>query len=151
MNEKDLLHESSDESDATLRITASDSEGRVAIPIVEERLIIDKLVEETGVVRVRKTTTEHPETVRFESIRETVEVERVPIGRFVDGPVETRQEGETTVIPVLEEVVVVETRLRLREEIRITRKRTTESVEQTVVLRKEEAVVEREAPNPKEK
>ena len=142
MDDKDLLDEQ----------TASDADrnadGRVVIPIVEESLLIDKRVEETGVVRIRKTVTEHPETVVVDSTRETVEVERIPMDRFVDGPVETRQEGDTTVISVVEEVVVTETRLKLREEIRITRKRSTESVEKTVVLRKEEAVVERESLNP---
>ena len=135
-------------ADAIERVAQSETEARIVIPIVEERLTVEKRTEETGVVRIHKSTTEHPETVRFETTRETVVVERVPIDRIVDGPVETRQEGETTVIPVYEEVVVVEKKLRLREEIRITRKRTTEADEKTVVLRKEEAVVERDASNP---
>jgi stress response protein YsnF len=40
-------------------------------------------------------------------------------------------------------VVVVEKRLRLTEEVRITRKRSTDRAEERVTLRREEAVVER--------
>jgi hypothetical protein len=53
-----------------------------------------------------------------------VTVERVPVNRLIDAPVETRQEGETTVIPVIEEVLTIQKRLFLKEEVRITRKRT---------------------------
>ena len=133
---------------ANERTADSGLSDRMVLPIVEERLRIDKRTEETGVVRIHKNVTERSETVRFETTDESVVVERVPVDRIVEGPVETRQEGDTTVIPVLEEVVVVEKRLRLIEEVRITRTRTTAPNERTVVLRKEEVVVERETPNP---
>ncbi len=55
---------------------------------------------------------------------EEVSVERVPVNRIIDGPAQTRQEGDTTVIPVVEEVITIQKRLFLREEVRITRKRT---------------------------
>jgi hypothetical protein len=55
---------------------------------------------------------------------EDVSVERVPINRIITGPAQTRQEGDTTIIPVVEEVITIQKRLLLREEVRITRKRT---------------------------
>jgi hypothetical protein len=55
---------------------------------------------------------------------EDVTVERVPVNRFINGPAQTRQEGDTTIIPVVEEVITIQKRLLLREEVRITRKRT---------------------------
>jgi stress response protein YsnF len=67
----------------------------------------------------------------------------VPVGRWVEGPVPVRLEGETTIITLLEEVVVVEKRLRATEEIRITKRRTTQRTTERVTLRREEAVVER--------
>lgn len=118
----------------------------VVIPLAEETLTVGKQIEETGVVRVHKHTTEQTETVRVDTTQETVSVERVPVERFLDAPVEVRQEGDTMIVPVLEEVVVVEKRLLLREEVRITRTRTTVPREETVVLRKEEAVIERDEP-----
>jgi len=45
------------------------------------------------------------------------------------------QEGDTTIIPVVEEIVVVERRLVLKEEVRIRRVRTKEQHQETVVLR----------------
>jgi hypothetical protein len=55
---------------------------------------------------------------------EEVNVERVPVNRIIAGPAQTRQEGDTTIIPVVEEVITLQKRLLLREEVRITRKRT---------------------------
>ena len=55
---------------------------------------------------------------------EDVGVERVSINRIVDEHPETWQDGDTTVIPVVEEVLVVQKRLLLKEEIRITKRRT---------------------------
>ncbi len=116
------------------------------LEVVQERLAVGRRVEETGIVTIHKTVSERPETVRTDAVHETVSVETVPVGRFVDGPPEVRQEGDTTVVPVLEEVIVVEKRLRLREEVRITRTRTTVPFEETVMLRQEEIVVERDEP-----
>jgi stress response protein YsnF len=59
-----------------------------------------------------------------------------------EAPVPVRQEGLTTIITLLEEVVV-EKRLRATEEVRITKRRTTRQASQHVTLRREEAVVER--------
>lgn len=54
---------------------------------------------------------------------EDVTVDRTPVNRLLDGPAETRQEGDVTIIPVTEEVFTVQKRLLLKEEIRITRRR----------------------------
>ena len=117
------------------------------IPVVEERLVIDREVHETGVVRVKKSPVERTETVRVMTVEETVDVERVPVNRLLDGPIEVRQEGDVTIVPVMEEVAVVEKRLMLREEIRITRKRTQVPHEETVTLRSEEVTIERNKPD----
>ena len=76
---------------------------------------------------------------------ETLEVERVAIGRWIEAPAGIRQEGDTTVYPVVEEVLVVEKRLRLVEEVRVTRRWDTRQVRETVSLRREEILVERDA------
>lgn len=70
---------------------------------------------------------------------ETIEVERVPLERWVEGPgpVPVRQEGGTTIVTLLEEVVVVEKRLRATEEVRITKRRDVEKSSQSVTLRRE--------------
>jgi uncharacterized protein (TIGR02271 family) len=115
----------------------------VVVPVVEEELRVGKRVVETGRVRVTKTVHEHEEVVDEPLMREEYDVERVPIDEFVDGPVGPRREGETLIVPVLEEVLVVEKRLVVREELRITRKRTEERKPQRVKLLSEEVSVER--------
>ncbi len=113
------------------------------VPVVEEQALVRKRRKVTGAVRVRTVVREAEEVVEEPFLVERVEVERVPVGRWVEGPVETRQEGDTTIIPVLEEVVVVERRLRLVEEVRVTKRRRVETASERVALRREEVVVER--------
>ena len=116
---------------------------REVIPLVEERAVILKRKKLTGGLRVRTVVRESEKVIDQPLTTDAVEVERVPLDRWVEAPVPTRQEGETTIITLLEEVVVVEKRLRATEEVRITRRRTTRQASQQVTLRREEAVVER--------
>ena len=116
---------------------------REVIPLVEERAVILKRKKLTGGLRVRTVVRESEEVIDQPLTTDEIEVERVPVDRWVEAPVPIRQEGETTIITLLEEVVVVEKRLRATEEVRITRRRTTRQAAQHVTLRREEAVVER--------
>jgi uncharacterized protein (TIGR02271 family) len=116
---------------------------RDVISIVEERAAILKRRTLTEGVRVRTVVREEEATVEEPVATEEVEVERVPLGTWVDAPVPVRQEGDTTIITLVEEVVVVEKRLRATEEVRITKRQDIERSAQTVTLRREEAVVER--------
>ena len=117
-------------------------EGQV-IPIVEEQAVILKRKKLTGGVRVRTMVRDEEDVVDEPLTSEDVDVERVPLDRWVDGPVPVRQEGETTILTLVEEVVVVEKRLRAIEEVRITKRQAVRHEPQTVTLRREEAVVER--------
>jgi stress response protein YsnF len=116
---------------------------REVIPLVEERAVILKRKKLTGGLRVRTVVRESEEVIDQPLTTDAVEVEPVPVDRWVEAPVPIRQEGETTIITLLEEVAVVEKRLRATEEVRITRRRTTRQAAQHVTLRREEAVVER--------
>lgn len=125
-------------------VSATDSR---VIPIVEEQAVILKRKTLAEGVRVR-TVVHEDEAVIDEPIAiETIEVERVPLERWVEGPVPVRQEGGTTIVTLLEEVVVVEKRLRATEEVRITKRRDVEKSSQSVTLRREEAVIERVSAN----
>jgi stress response protein YsnF len=100
------------------------------------------------VVRVATVTREHEHVVDEVLSHERVEIEHVPIGRQVDAIPPIREEGNTTVLPVVEEVVVVERRLILKEEIRVTRVRSTEHHRESVMLRDQDAVITRTEPGP---
>jgi uncharacterized protein (TIGR02271 family) len=98
---------------------------------------------ETGHVRIRKVVHEREETIDPPLLHDEVVVERIPVNRVVEAPIAVRSEDDTLVIPLLEEVLVVEKRLLLREEVRITKRRVETHRPQRVTLRREEAVVER--------
>ena len=122
----------------------------VVLPLIEESARIDKRAVETGRVRV-STQTETVEQVLRESLRsDTVAVTQVPVNRAL-GDGETlpviREEGGVTIIPVLEEILVVEKRLVLKEEVHVRRSSADEDVEVPVTLRKQRAVVERVSPD----
>lgn len=117
------------------------------IPIIEETLVIQKRRVETGGVRVTKVVHEREEEVKVPHVREEITVERMTLNRMVDAPVSARQEGDTLIIPLLEEVVVMEKRLMVKEELRITKRRIEEHTSQQVMLRREEAIVERLDPS----
>lgn len=112
------------------------------IPIVEETLTVGKRMVETGKVRITKTVRETEEVVNEPLLREAVSVERVPVNRVVSAPEAARREEGVLIIPLYEETLVVEKRLVLLEELRITIKQSTETSSQTVTLRREEAHVE---------
>ena len=114
------------------------------IPLVEEQVSIAKHKVATGRVRIRTVVDERETWVREELAREEATVERVPIDREVTKVPEMRQEGDVLIVPVVEEVLVVEKRLVLKEELHIRKKRQVEQIEQPVTLRSTRAVVERE-------
>jgi uncharacterized protein (TIGR02271 family) len=128
------------------RVKAQEAETLV-LPVVEEELHVGKRKVATGVVRVRKIVGEREELVDEVLVREVVDVARVPINTVVEGPIEPRNQGDTLIIPLLEEVLVVEKRLLLREELHITLRREARHEPQHVTLRREEVEVERLDPS----
>jgi len=115
----------------------------VAVPLVEEWATVGKSRVETGRVQVRTRVEQRQELVEGELVHEEVEIERVPVGRPVDGVPDVRQEGDLTIVPVVEEVLVVEKRLVLVEEIHLRRVRRTEHVAQPVTLAAQRAEIAR--------
>ena len=130
-------------------VTQSKQTGRPAdeevVPVVEETAVVYKERVTTDTVRLHKRVHEDEEVLDIPVQTEAIEVERVPVGRWIDAPAEIRHEGDTTVYPVVEEVLVTEKRLRLVEEARVTRRQTTHNVRKQIGLRREEIVVDREA------
>jgi uncharacterized protein (TIGR02271 family) len=122
----------------------AESNDREVIPLAEETLVVGKR-QTSSRVRVRTEVAERIELAQIDLTREDVVVERVPIDREVTSAPGVRHEGDTLVIPVVEEMMVLEKRLVLREEVRITVNRSREYVEKPVVLRTVHAVVERES------
>lgn len=112
------------------------------LPLVEETFRVEKRQVSKGKVRVRSVVDTVEELARATLEEETVEVTRVPVGTVVDKAPSIRTDGDTTIVPVLEEVLFVEKRLVLAEEIHIRRRVKKEDVEVPVTLRKQRAVIE---------
>jgi len=113
------------------------------VPVLVEELEVQKRVVETGTVRLTKQVHEREALVDEPLWREEVEVTHVPIQRVVDAPLPIREEHGTLIVPILEEVLVVEKRLMLKEEIHIRTHRVETRQPQQVTLRREEVGVER--------
>jgi stress response protein YsnF len=92
---------------------------------------------------VRSVVDTIEEVARAALAEDRVEVTRVPLNREVSAAPSVRTEGEVTIVPVMEEVLVVEKRLVLKEELHIRRGVTHENVEVPITLRKQRAVIER--------
>ncbi|HKQ28141.1 MAG TPA: YsnF/AvaK domain-containing protein [Burkholderiales bacterium] len=121
---------------------ASESEP-VVIPVAREDAAIHRERVETGVVRVRKIVHERTELIDEPMLHDEVDIEHVAINRPVNAPEPPREEGDVLVIPVYEEVVTVQRQWILKEEVRLRRREVQTRHREQVVLRAEEALVER--------
>jgi uncharacterized protein (TIGR02271 family) len=119
------------------------NEQETVIPLREEELSVDKRVVETGRVKVSRVTHSHEQMVDELLHHEKVEVERVPVNRPIEAMPSIRQEGDVTIVPVVEEVLKVERSMVLKEEVHIRRVKTTERHQEQVTLRRQEATVSR--------
>lgn len=123
-----------------------DVEQNLVIPVLQEELHLAKRVVEKSKIRVHKAVIETEEIVDEPLIEDLVEIERVPINRLLKKAIGTRIEGDTTIIPVLKEVLVVQKQLMLVEEVRLRRKQVEVRRPQPVILRREEVRIERVPP-----
>ena len=114
------------------------------LPVVEEALSVETRAVQTGRVTIETVTEAFDDIARAELGASDVEVTRVAVDREIDSMPEVRVEGDVTVVPVVEEVLVVTKRLVLREELHITRRRSSTTVEVPVTLRRQRAIVTRE-------
>jgi uncharacterized protein (TIGR02271 family) len=125
--------------------SAQSEKERIVVPVVAEQLAIGKRVIETGKVRLQKRVHTREEVVDEPLLHEEVQVERVERNELVEAAGPVRYEGEVMVVPVYEEVLVLEKRLLLKEELRISKRTHTVQEPQTVTLREEQVVVKRVA------
>lgn len=106
--------------------------------------MVKKKAVQTGEVRVSKQIQEEEISIDLLLSQDVTNIRRVPVNKVVETPPQpVRQEGDTTIIPVLREVVVKQ--LLVVEEIHITRTQQQTQHEQQIVLRKEEVKVNRQS------
>ena len=126
---------------------SQDSDAAMVIPVIQEEINVDKQVIETGKVRISKRISEHEELVDVPLFREEVVVERVPVNLFVEEPPPVRQEGDTMIIPVVREEIIIQKRILLVEELRVRKEVIERHEPQTVNVLREEVDITRVAKN----
>ncbi|RZL14403.1 MAG: DUF2382 domain-containing protein [Hymenobacter sp.] len=129
-------------------VPLSDTTPPLVIPVVAEFLRVDKQTVETGRVVLHKTVHVESQTVDVPLQEEQVQVQRVAVNRYVDEAPPVRHEGETVIISLVREEVVVTKRLLLVEELHVHKQVLTTHAPQTVELRREEVAYERVATPP---
>jgi stress response protein YsnF len=108
------------------------------LPVIPERLRMGRRRVTVGRVRITKTTSYRDGVVDELVAREEVHVRRVPVGRFVDGPVADRYVNGRLIVSILEEVPVVVRRLRVVEGLHIERHRQMVRRPQRVAVGRED-------------
>jgi uncharacterized protein (TIGR02271 family) len=124
-----------------LKVTA------VSIPVLEERIQVNKKTVETARVRLRKSVSQRQQQIEVPTHREEVDIRRVSIDRVVEQPVPTRKQGGVTIISLHEERLVTTKLLVLTEELHISTRKSTVVTSHDVTLRREEIDIERSVPN----
>lgn len=115
---------------------------KMTIQVSEEQVEVNTRVVERGFLRVQKKVDEYldEQTVRLQ--HHEVQIERVPRDEVIDAPIEPYMDGDVYVVPVIEEEIIIQTRLRLKEELRVHR--TVAERDETIEtpFRRERVVVE---------
>jgi len=115
----------------------------IVVPVLEEDVIAGAKPVKTGAVRVEKHVEKRVRKIETPLLHENVEIRRVPVNRVVTEIPGIHKQGETIVIPVVEEEMVISKRLVVREEIHLIRHRTKDRVSKEVTLNRESATVHR--------
>jgi len=121
------------------------------VPLVAETAAVSKRFRTTGRVRVKVRTETERRMLVEELAGQEIEIERVPRNELIEAIPEVRTENGTTIIPLVEEQLVVEKRLVLVEEVRLHRVHTKQTVTVPVDLRAERADVEHIEVQPQER
>jgi uncharacterized protein (TIGR02271 family) len=115
----------------------------VVIPVIEEEVVADARPVKTGAVRVDKHVEKRIRRIDTPLLHEEVEVRHVPVNRVVTEMPTVRRKGDTVIVPVVEEELVITKRLMLKEEIHLIKRRSKDRVVKDVELDRERAEVHR--------
>jgi stress response protein YsnF len=140
--------------------TSGDGKDPIVLPLYEEQIAVSKRQSSPGQVNVSVATKQFEQAIDELLASESYEIERtqfdqpIPVDSSIGAAPTIREEGDTIIIPVIEEVLVIQRRAVVKEEIRIRRVHKKERFQDRVLLRRQEAVVTRlsaEAPAAQER
>lgn len=114
------------------------------IPVIQEDVVIGTERATTGTVRVRTVLHEDEHAIDEPITITDVEVKRVPVDLWTDEPIADRVEGDTRIISVHREEIIVQRRLHVVEEVHVTSRKREERHREIVRTRKTQVVVDRD-------
>ena len=116
------------------------------IPVFGENVSVQMKEVVTGKINIRKSVHEEVQTVNTPVVRDEYEIARIPVHSTVlqAPPEPVRHEGDTMIIPVVREIIVVEKRYEVIEEIHIRHHKTESISTQQITLKKEQVHINRE-------
>jgi uncharacterized protein (TIGR02271 family) len=114
---------------------APSDKAETRLPLFEETARVETRDVPGERVRLHTFVRERDERIDAALRDEDVSVERVPVNRVVATAPAVREEGDTLIVPVIEEQLVIEKRLVLKEIVRVTRHARTRTEHHTVRLR----------------
>ena len=117
-----------------------DENGVGRVPIVEERIVVDKVAAISDRVRVRTTVETREVMVEDVLQRGQLDIERATVNREVDRVPPPREEGDITIISIVEERLLK--RMFVVEEIRVRQTTTSEAVSLPTTVRAMRATIE---------
>jgi len=135
----------SDQPQVSSRVSNPEAiaDDEIVIPIMAEEAALTVQQVPRGKVQVRTRFDTIEQVLESPVLREELIIEHIPRNQTVEGdPPQIREENGVQIIPVLEEVLVSRKQLLLREEVRISKRRVTESIPQAITLRYEVADIE---------
>ncbi len=125
-------------------LTADSSSGTTVLPVIEEFMVVSKEVVETGKVHISKRVSEEEASINIPLVQEGYRVERVPGKKeLLEHYPVIRHEGENMIVPVVREVLVVEKRYEVLEEVHIIKTKTEIPHLQQITLLKETVEIKR--------
>jgi len=125
-------------------LSADEKPGTTILPVIEEFMVVSKEIVETGKVHISKRVSEEEASINIPLVQEGYRVERVPGKKeLLEHYPATRHEGENMIIPVVREVLVVEKRYEVLEEVHIIKTKTEIPHLQQITLLKETVEVKR--------
>ena len=123
-----------------------DNRGKeTVIPVVHEKVSIKKRVIDRDRIRITKHVKQEEQSIAVPLDHDEIDIQTKHINQYVeDIPEAVRYQGDTMILSVLKEEVVVRT--LLEKEIHITKKKVQTQDKHTVTLRKEEVIIEHSTP-----
>jgi stress response protein YsnF len=118
----------------------------IKIPVLEEQLVIEKELLPIDRVVLKKTVDIEEVRKSIDLAEETIHINTVPVNQYIsEAPPVVRYEGEKAIYSVVKEVLVIEKRLVLVEEIHITKSLHHKKAEVHETLRSEKIQIEKPA------